>query len=178
MTCKLKGRAQARQAGLTLQHTLSTSERLIALSSDLQRARDTTAIALEVAGVSLPILTFPALRERRLGDWQGESIDELKRTGARDTLLRWDGRAPGSGESLRDLALRVLPCLAQHDNGGTILVGSHGGVVRTIVGLADGMPLDDLCRWNVPNCEPQIRSYPVGIFSSLLARLPAAHGDA
>jgi len=168
-----RGRAQARAAGESLSGVLSAAEDLVVLSSDLQRARDTTALALASAGVDLPVQALPDLRERRLGDWQGEHIDTLKQMGARDLLLRWDGRPPGGGESLQDLARRLLPCLAAHDDGRTVLVGSHGGVVRTVVGLGDGMSLHDLCRWNVQNCEPIVRDYPTGVWSELFTSLYA-----
>ena len=173
-----RGEAQARAAGTALRSVLVNASQLVALSSDLKRAYDTTALALDAAGLALPVQTYPQLRERNLGDWQGQDIDTLKRMGARDVLLRWDGRPPGNGESLKDLARRILPCLAEHDDGRTVLVGSHGGVVRTVVGLADGMPLPELCRWNVPNCEPQVRQYPTGIFSTLLQRIDSLQGEA
>lgn len=168
-----RGKAQARAAGEALRDILVAAEDLVVLSSDLQRAQDTTALALASAGLDRPFMALAALRERRLGDWQGEHIDTLKQQGARDVLLRWDGRPPGGGESLEDLAHRLLPCLAGHDDGRTVFVGCHGGVVRTVVGLGDGMDLPDLCRWNVPNCEPVIRDYPAGhwrrLFTALLA---------
>jgi 2,3-bisphosphoglycerate-dependent phosphoglycerate mutase len=163
-----RGRTQAHEAGLQLKQVLADASDLIAISSTLQRALQTTQIALQAADISIPVQTFDALRERNLGSWQGMHIDALKKLGARDVLLRWDGQPPGGGESLRDLASRLLPCLADHDDGRTVLVGCHGGVVRTAVGLADGLSESDLCRWNVPNCEPQVRDYPAGIWASPL----------
>ncbi len=163
-----RGRAQAREAGEALRPVLENVAPLVAISSTLQRARETTEIALGVLGISTPIQTLPDLRERRLGDWQGKSIDALKAIGARDVLLQWDGRPPGGGESLQDLARRLLPCLAEHDSSTTVFVGCHGGVIRTVVGLADGMSLADLCRWNVPNCLPIVREYPSGIWQDLV----------
>jgi broad specificity phosphatase PhoE len=168
-----RGRTQAHDAGLQLKQVLADASDLIAISSTLQRALQTTQIALQAADTSITVQTFDALRERNLGSWQSMHIDALKKLGARDVLLRWEGQPPGGGESLKDLAGRVLPCLAAHDNGCTVLVGCHGGVVRTALGLGDGLSEWDLCRWNVPNCEPQVRDYPAGIWASLLGDLSA-----
>ena len=166
-----RGRDQARAAGEALKEVLHKADALVAISSSLQRALETTALALEAAGLSLPIETRDDLRERRLGAWQGKDIDALKAQGARDVLLRWDGRPPGGGESLQDLATRLLPCLAEHDDGRTVFVGCHGGVVRTVVGLGDGLDLPKLCRWNIPNCEPIVRDYPAGIWEKLFTSM-------
>jgi broad specificity phosphatase PhoE len=165
------GRTQARAAGRDLRSALAQTGSLRVLSSDLQRAHHTTQLALAAAEVDAQIQLSPLLRERHLGDWQAQSIEQLKVQGARDVLLSWDGRAPGGGESLHDLARRIVPYLASQDTADTVLVGCHGGVVRTVVGLADGMDLPSLCRWNVPNCEPQIREYPSGIWEEMLRRL-------
>jgi len=162
-----RGRAQAAAAGEQLSPTLVQYEQIRVLSSTLQRARVTADLALQAAGYDLPVISLDALRERRLGDWQGKSIDELKKIGARDTLLRWDGRPPGGGESLQDLAARLLPCLSGHDDGTAVLVVCHGGVVRTAAGLGDEMDLPALCRWNVRNCELVIRQYATGIWDRL-----------
>ena len=165
-----QGIQQARDAGEAMAEMLRAASDLTIASSTLQRARETTRLVLETAGLSQPFQTRDELRERCLGSWQGESIDRLKASGERDTLLRWDGRPP-NGESLLDLAHRVLPCLNEYDNGGTVFIGCHGGVVRTVAGLGDQMPLEELCRWKVPNCQPIVRTYPRGVWFEALKNL-------
>ena len=126
------------------------------LSSDLQRARHTAELALEAASCDLPIQTTPALRERNLGVWQGQSIDRLKAEGAREVLHSWRGHAPG-GESLADLADRAVGFLADRPDEGTTLVAGHGGLIRVLLGLIDGTPLDEIGRVNIPNARPLTR---------------------
>ena len=147
------GEAQAREAGEQL---VSLGPLQHVLSSDLQRARRTAELALQAAQCDLPILTTPTLRERHLGAWQGESIDRLKAEGARTVLHSWRGHAP-DGESLANLADRAVGFLADLPDHGTTLVAGHGGLIRVLLGLIDGTPLDEIGRVNIPNAVPITR---------------------
>ena len=97
-----RGRDQAVKAGIQIQRLLGQHTLDSVWSSDLQRARNTAQLALSAANIDCAIQEHTALRERHLGDWQGQSIDRLKPTGERDILLAWKGAAPG-GESLERL---------------------------------------------------------------------------
>ncbi|HEX2850013.1 MAG TPA: histidine phosphatase family protein [Acidimicrobiales bacterium] len=105
-----------------------------AVSSDLQRARRTAETI--AAGLGLgEVETDPALRERHVGLFEGHTIEEI--------LATWpecfddDGRLHSvpEGEDAGAILARALPALraiaARHD-GETVLVVSHGGVIRTI----------------------------------------------
>lgn len=91
------GREQARTAGLTLRR-LGVTPSLI-LTSPLSRTIDTAEILNELFG--LEILTKPGLTERRLGGWNGRSIE------ATQPLLA-AGETPPGGESNAVFAARVL----------------------------------------------------------------------
>ncbi|MDO9515568.1 MAG: histidine phosphatase family protein, partial [Syntrophales bacterium] len=88
----------------------------------------------------------PALRELDVKPWEGLNADSVEERfpGAFDAWKRQgaDYRVPG-GESIRDLAGRVIPVLRgifdAHDGESIVLV-AHGGVNRVI--LADAMGLD------------------------------------
>lgn len=132
------------------------------LSSDLSRAAHTAAIALP--GVEVPAVS--ALRERTIGAWDGRRIDAIKAAGEWELLLEWDGRPPG-GESNRLLAMRVLRWLVEQPDQDT-LIFAHGGLIRSITGLVDGMPLADIPYRKVANCEVQIRDMTPSAWRALL----------
>ena len=139
-------------------------------SSDLQRARRTAELALAAAEAPLQIHTTPALRERNLGEWQGQSIDRLKAEGARAVLHSWTGHAPG-GESLAMLANRAIPFLAEQSDKGTTLLAGHGGLIRVLLGLIDGTPLDEIGRINIPNAVPFTRELGPDSWTKILDQL-------
>jgi len=144
------GREQARAAG----EALADIPFVRAWSSDLQRARETAEIAL--AGRDVSLTTTPALRERFLGDWGHMAIDEMRARGGMDLLIRWDGQPPG-GESQADLAARLLPWFVENalaDGEGPVLIAAHGGVIRVLLGLIDGMDVHEIGKHKVANAVP------------------------
>ena len=166
-----RGREQARAAGSTMSHILQSSSLQRAFSSDLQRARVTAELALETLSSPLAIETTPALRERNLGQWQGESIDQLKASGARDVLLTWHGTAPG-GESLYDVAMRAIPYLMNVDEAvGPVLLVGHGGLIRTLIGLIDNEPLEQIGSIHINNAEPIVRDIESGQWGRIQTRI-------
>jgi alpha-ribazole phosphatase/probable phosphoglycerate mutase len=117
-------------------------------SSDLLRCR--------VAADQIAILQQPSpqykeqLRELHIGDWEGESWQQLQR----DYPELWQARlddivnvAPPNGETLQQMAERVRVVLreiiAAHP-GGELVIVAHGGVNRVILLDAIGAPLDRL----------------------------------
>lgn len=99
--------------------------------SDLQRARATAELLADELGIG-PVIADPRLRETDAGEWQGLTHAEID--------LRWPGyldegkRPPGfeqpeqtaarAAQALHDLALRL--------GGGTALVVSHSGTIRSL----------------------------------------------
>ncbi len=122
------------QAAATAVWLADTHPRARVVSSDLQRCRETaapiaTALAVDVA-------TDEAVRERSFGRWEGMTLHEVQ---AEDPDL-WDQWRTGTdvvrrvgGESGEDLASRVATAFRRHvdatDDGGTVVVVTHGGPV-------------------------------------------------
>jgi len=138
-----------------------------AWSSDLSRARDTARIVL--GGRPLKLEETPLLAERDVGTFAGRSLDALRASGENQLLLGWHTRPPG-GESMAQVALRVLPFLASLEPAkGPVLVVAHGAVLRIVVGALDGLDLSERARWKVRNCEPMIRDLAPDTFRRLVA---------
>ena len=110
------------------------------ISSDLLRAAETAAIISQQLGVG-PVMTDERLRERDVGEWTGLTRIEINR--------RWPGwiddlRRPDGFEDVDSVLLRVLDAFAalrEASPGGSLLVVTHGGVIRS---LASSHGLDDI----------------------------------
>ena len=159
-----RGEAQARRVGRLLQDKPFVR----AFSSDLQRAQRTAEIV--IGARRIPLQIAPELRERNLGTYEGRDRAQLKAEGRFAMLLTWD-QAPPGGESHLDLARRVLPWLTTVDDEQDTLVVSHGGMIRTIVGLLDGDDPAELGRHHVHNCAPIRREVALGTWERLRAHV-------
>ena len=113
-------------------------------TSDLTR----TVRGGEILGSHLGVepVKLRQLRELNCGEWQGLTLAEIQAERPDEWAARLADlvhfRAPG-GESLADLAARVLPAVkeivARH-RGEEVLVVAHGGVNRVILMDAIGAP--------------------------------------
>lgn len=128
------GREQAR----ALQSYLSSSAFQMpvdaVISSDLQRASETAAIACKHWDIAIQQLK--GLRERGFGTLEGQAWDAAGRHGPDqpDDTVDIDYAVEG-GESLRQFQTRVLECfetLAQENPGKNLLVFAHGGVIDMV----------------------------------------------
>ena len=138
--------ANLARAGLALRHVYS---------SDLSRAVDTADIATATLSPLPEHVRLAALREIRLGDWEGLSKEEVgARFPGQLERRRADlaGYRPPGGESFADLSARVLPTLdhlartALESGSRLALVVAHGGVNRVILCRALGLGLAHVLR--------------------------------
>lgn len=118
-------------------------------SSDLLRAWDTAQIAAQRLG--LAVQPLPTLREIDVGAWSGLTRSEI--------VERWPGAfvtlhsAPdGEGRDAfwQRVADTVLQLAEQH-NGERVLLVTHGGVIRALLG--------QICAWQN---EPDVHIPPIG----------------
>jgi broad specificity phosphatase PhoE len=119
------GRAQADALADAL-----ADERLDAVyASDLARAFETARIVAERQG--LEVLPLPGLREKHFGTWEGLTDAEVF-----ERFPHAVGGAWGDGETTDEMAERVVAALrhiAAEQQGGRVLVVTHGGPVRAVL---------------------------------------------
>ena len=126
------GKKQARAIG----SRLAGREFALVLTSPLERARDTCALAGfgEQAGVE------PNLREWDYGDYEGRTTADI-RIGRPEWYLWRDG-VPG-GESIDDVAARAQAVIERAAAaGGDVLLFSHGHLLRILAACWLELPPD------------------------------------
>ena len=113
-------------------------------ASPVERAQETAGIVGR--RLALPVTVLDDLSELDFGEWTGLSFDEVRRD------PRWPewaahrslSRIPG-GETMRAVQRRVVEALmemrAAHPDDSVVVV-SHGDVIRAALVFALGMPLD------------------------------------
>ena len=119
-------------------------------SSDLQRARVTAEAIARVS--NLKVQENSAWREINMGEWEGRTIASLNDEAPQLIAQLFNDPAsfeyPG-GESFASFTHRVFRALAQllimHGSGEVVLV-THGGVCRAIIGSALGIPAKNWLR--------------------------------
>jgi probable phosphoglycerate mutase len=159
------GVAQAERAA----RDLATLAPYRIVSSDLERARVTAETLAAMVG--LVVETDPDLRETYAGSWQGLTRDEIVAADP-DGWARWiagDDIRPGGGETRTEVAARVSAAVLRHAEGlpagGTLVIASHGGAVRSCLGTMLGLPVDHWtvlgglvnCAWSVLEEQPDGR---------------------
>ncbi|MDK1474373.1 histidine phosphatase family protein [Streptomyces sp. 549] len=113
------------------------------VSSDLVRTRATAAELSAVTG--LEVRHDEALRETYAGDWQGLTHEEILESHG-EQYRAWKRGEPvrrGGGELETEVADRAAPVVERHadklPDGGTLVVVSHGGTIRTTIGRLLGL---------------------------------------
>ncbi|MFJ5552230.1 histidine phosphatase family protein [Streptomyces sp. NPDC093225] len=133
------GVAQARRAA----RLLAALKPDAIVASDLSRA---AATAAELAAVTdLSVEHDADLRETYAGEWQGLTHDEIVAKYG-EQYAAWKRGEPvrrGGGELETEVADRAAPVVLRHaarlGEGGTLVVVSHGGTIRTTIGRLLGL---------------------------------------
>ncbi|HEY0521495.1 MAG TPA: histidine phosphatase family protein [Ilumatobacteraceae bacterium] len=139
------------------------------VSSDLLRAAETAAILGQQLGVG-PVIVDDRLRERDVGEWSG-----LTRTEIESGWPGWldDDRRPDGFEHsdvVMERVLEAFDAMRIESPGGSLLVITHGGVIRSLV-RSHG--LDD---WPVANLAGVVVSVTAG-GSTVRERISLLDGD-
>ncbi|GAC1388035.1 MAG: hypothetical protein NVS1B7_7890 [Candidatus Saccharimonadales bacterium] len=118
--------------------------------SDLQRCIDTLS-AFQPSHPNVPTVITAALRERSGGNYQGKQFDAAYwQSLVGDEINR---KYPG-GESWLDVKHRIKPLLNEifekHATG-SVLIITHGGVIRSIRSYLENRPLEYYMTQPLPN---------------------------
>jgi probable phosphoglycerate mutase len=124
------------------------------LSSPLERARETAEAIATVQ--QRPLLLDDHLQEVNFGDWTGTSFPDLMSNEQWKQYNRYRAlHAPPGGEFMLDVQVRAWTALergmARHETEAepTIAVVTHGDVIRALLLLFLGMPLDFIHRLEI-----------------------------
>ena len=140
--------AGKKQAALLTEYILKTYRVDAVYSSPLDRARETVEQIAKKAGV--PLIVCEDLREIYGGKWEGLALPEIAEKYPQDAYV-WKtdiGRArPTGGESFAEVQARAdkaLRKIAEENEGKTVVIGTHGGVIRSMQCLFDGVPIEHM----------------------------------
>jgi probable phosphoglycerate mutase len=150
-----EGRAQVARTAPYLAAALR-NERVVLVSSDLQRAVDTAGALASLLGV--PLRTDERLREHGLGSWEGLTRDEVAERHPEQYEDWLAGRpVPGrGGEAQADVAARALAAVADLPHASTAVLVTHGGTAGRLLEALLGLgpehrrlfgPLGN-CHWS------------------------------
>ncbi len=155
------------QAELTTKYIIENFSVDSIYSSDLMRAYDTVkplGDALEI-----PVYKREDLREANLGEWQGMRIADAKIKYPECFAVY--AETPGlstfpGGESYKELMVRALKAIdeiAKENDGKTVVIGTHGGVIRSLRAAWNNIPLDKIQNIkHVPNGSITVVEYNSG----------------
>jgi len=135
------GFAQARMAAPLLMGL--RPEKIV--SSDLIRTQQTASALAEIS--KLPIHTDAGLRETNGGKWEGRTGEE-NRADDFDRFVNWldgnDEPAGETGERRSEIATRAVSAIerALTDEISTLVVVTHGGTTRIVIGKLLGLPMN------------------------------------
>lgn len=120
-----------REQALELARKLEALELDAVYTSDLRRAAETAEII--AAKRDIPLSRDPGLREVDVGSWSGLTRSEIAE--------RFPGADAHDGESRaahRERVVRAVTAIAERHDGCRVLIVSHGGSLRTLLGHALG----------------------------------------
>lgn len=147
-----EGEAQVREAAARVRGWLMERETAL-YASPLARSVRTAEILSCEMGLGRAPEIVPDMAELRLGDWEGESHASLKEKQPARLAAHYENflhsRPPGEGESLADLAARVLPAfrgICARAGGRNVIISAHAAVNRVILCDALGAPLGSFFR--------------------------------
>ena len=159
-----------KQAELLTEYILKTYRVDAVYSSPLSRAIETVEKIASRSGVVLNVCE--GLREIDGGKWEGLSLREIAENYPQDAYL-WKtdiGRArPTGGESFAQVQARAdkaLRKIAEESADKTVVIGTHGGVIRSMQCLFNGVPITEMKNipWT-PNASVSEINYENGAYT-------------
>lgn len=159
---------------------LATEKAVAVFSSDLQRAVATAAPIASQQRVD--VQPTPLLRELAFGLWEGMRWADV-RTEYAEFMALWakdvTANTPPAAETVESLALRGETLLQQWRRDypeETVIVVTHGGMIRTLLCLALELPLKALQSFGCDNASiTELYLFPEGSFLAQLNNTAHLH---
>ena len=132
--------------------------------SPLARALETASIIAKYhphAGFT----KIPELKEQSFGDLEGKLIADIIHMHPAfdwEKALQYPDFHPGNGESLHDIHKRVsrfVKKILKTSKGRTIIIVSHAGTLRILIGALLGIPIKDLASIHLYNASLSLVEY-------------------
>jgi len=158
-----KGRKEAAVLAAALQNIPVD----ICYTSLLSRAKETLEIILKALGKNPQITESNALNERNYGDYTGKNKWDVKNELGEEEFIKlrrsWDYPIP-HGESLKDVAGRVLPYYKEHIfpdlmSGKNVLVVAHGNSLRTLIKEIENIPDENIAFVEIATGEAVVYTF-------------------
>ena len=155
------------QAQSTAKYILDTYKVDRIYSSDLSRAYETVRPLAEALGMD--VIRRRDLREVNVGVWQGMRIEDVK-TEFTESFAAYKEN-PGvyafeGGESYpqaMERAARAFADIAAENDGKTVVIGTHGGIIRALRTVWNGIPPEQMKDIpHVPNASVTVAEYEDG----------------
>ncbi len=139
-------------------------------SSPMQRSSDT--VKKVATTLNMPIILVQDLIEIYGGEWEGVTFEEIAKRDEEYFKYWWEnkGIAPcPKGESMQDAgkrAYKALQKICAENDGKTLLIASHGGVIRSLQCILQGVDMNNFndIPW-MPNASISIVEYDNGKFT-------------
>ena len=161
------------QAELTAEHIASTYHIDAIYASDLSRTINTATPTAKRLG--LPFETTKAFREIDVGHWANRKIADVQIEFPDE--VRAYREDPGTfhfpgGESFSNVfarADRKIREIAERHDGETVLIFTHGGIIRALLTVWKGLPIERMREIRaVPNTAITVAEYDGGAVKLLL----------
>ena len=150
------GKAQVQALGIALKNMEIT----VALSSDLQRARD-TALAISAHHAGLEVKQMVVLRECSVGVLDGHPAAEYHQALADSNLPLAEFR-PQGGETFAEVRKRAatfLEMVEEEYQGESVLVCAHGDFLRMLISVITRISIQDASTIFLNNASYSIFEY-------------------
>ncbi|MFW5976402.1 MAG: alpha-ribazole phosphatase [Bacillota bacterium] len=143
-----KGVNQAKKAG----QFLASYDIDVIYSSELERAYQTAVIINKKHRVK--VIKKSGLKEINFGDWEGLTYEEIEKNNS-EKIKKWNNNpwsnSPPAGESLESFYQKVVNTIdgiIEKNKGDTILIVSHGGVIKTYLTYILDMPPENYWQFD------------------------------
>ncbi len=151
-------------------------------SSPMSRSSETVRKVADT--LNLPIILVQDLIEIYGGEWEGITFEDIAKRDPEFFKYWWDNkgvvRCPG-GESMEDAgkrAYKALEKICADNEGKTLVIASHGGVIRSLQCMLLGIDMNNFnsISW-VPNASISIIEYNNGKFTPIEFGITEHLGD-